>query len=253
MPHPLFEACVLQSKRVESSEDFKNLIRSNVRLMVPHEAFVCGCGALHALGITVDYLIPVDFPGGYLQEIRNASGHIDTPVVRYWYENRTPVFVDPSYSSIEVQPPWLERFHQFGLRNLASDGFVDQTRGIATYFSFHNLPAIDTTALTSLFAHLTPLLHQTFVQVVSNHRLHQGMKPDFMHILSARDMEIVMLICQGKSNEEIAKSLSLAVSTIKNKVSLILEKTGCANRAGLAAEMGRQSRKGKFALEPIIL
>ncbi len=221
--------------------------------MLPHEAFVCGCGALHALGITVDYLVTVDFPAGYLQEIRNASGHIDTPVVRYWYENRTPVFVDGEYSSMEVQPPWLERFHHFGLRNLASDGYVDQSRGLATYFSYHNLPLVDQPALTKLFAKLTPLLHRTFVQVVSNHRAHLGMKPDFMHLLSARDMEIVMLICQGKSNEEIAKTLGLAVSTIKNKVSLILEKTSCANRAGLAAEMGRQSRKGKFGPDPIIL
>lgn len=253
MPNTLFDACVRQSGLVGNSEEFKHLIRAQVRKILPHEAFVCGCGAVHALGISVDYMVGVDFPAEYLQAIRNPSGHIDTPVIRYWYENRTPVFIDSETASFEFQSNWLERFRQFGWRNLASDGFVDAARGTATYFSFHNLPKINRAELTDLFARLTPLLHQTFVQVVSNYRECAGLRSHLTHILSARDLEIVELICQGKSNDEIAKTLGLAVSTIKNKVSLILEKTGCGNRTALAAEMERQSQRQKFGADPIFL
>ena len=48
--------------------------------------------------------------------------------------------------------------------------------------------------------------------------------------LSLREMEILALVAQGKSNGEIAAELSLAEKTVRNHVSVILGKLGVTNR-----------------------
>lgn len=48
--------------------------------------------------------------------------------------------------------------------------------------------------------------------------------------LSQREMEILALVTEGKSNGEIAADLSLAEKTVRNHVSAILSKLGLSNR-----------------------
>ncbi len=60
--------------------------------------------------------------------------------------------------------------------------------------------------------------------------------------LTPREVEILDLIDQGQSNQEIADRLFIGVSTVKNHVHHILEKLG-AQRRGEAAAMVRVARK----------
>lgn len=53
--------------------------------------------------------------------------------------------------------------------------------------------------------------------------------------LSPREREVTALITDGLSNKQIAHRMQLAIATIKDHVHRILEKTGLANRAALAA------------------
>ncbi|MCA6109789.1 response regulator transcription factor [Bradyrhizobium cenepequi] len=52
--------------------------------------------------------------------------------------------------------------------------------------------------------------------------------------LTARENEILRLIVEGKSNTEISEQLHLAEGTVKNYVSVILEKCQAKNRTELA-------------------
>ena len=51
---------------------------------------------------------------------------------------------------------------------------------------------------------------------------------------SERELAILQYICQGLSNKEIAEKLSLQPGTIKNLVSIMLNKTFCVSRTALA-------------------
>lgn len=51
--------------------------------------------------------------------------------------------------------------------------------------------------------------------------------------LSKREMQIVSLICQGKSNGEMSSELSLSQRTIENHRQRIAKKTGCRTTAEL--------------------
>ncbi|MCH7714247.1 MAG: helix-turn-helix transcriptional regulator, partial [Chloroflexi bacterium] len=53
--------------------------------------------------------------------------------------------------------------------------------------------------------------------------------------LTSREVEVLRLIANGRSNREIASELVISINTVTNHVKNILGKTGCANRTEAAA------------------
>ena len=51
---------------------------------------------------------------------------------------------------------------------------------------------------------------------------------------TSRELEILGYVCRGMTNAEIADRLNLRPGTVKNMISLLLNKTGCISRAQLA-------------------
>ena len=56
----------------------------------------------------------------------------------------------------------------------------------------------------------------------------------FLKDLTDNELNIIRLYCQGNNRKEIAQKLSFSESTIKNIITLILEKTGFASMSKLA-------------------
>jgi len=237
-----FAHCEREAAGVEEIDDFKDWIRHCVRPLIPHGALACAHGRLHAWGISLDYLVTVDYPTSYLETLRNPWGHMDTPLARWWYERGTSIFFDADHPPADTPAPWLEHFRQHGLRNTAVDGVLDKENSIATYFSFHRLPTLDEVALRSTFKKLTPLLHRTFARVI--HRYTEKTTPLAFKCstLTSREQDIATYISKGKSNSDIALLLNMSENTVRNYVSRIFDKTGCKNRAGLAAAVVLQEQ-----------
>jgi DNA-binding NarL/FixJ family response regulator len=57
--------------------------------------------------------------------------------------------------------------------------------------------------------------------------------------LTAREQQILQLLAEGNSNEEISRSLFISVRTVENHVSAILIKLGTDSRKGAAKEARR--------------
>ena len=51
--------------------------------------------------------------------------------------------------------------------------------------------------------------------------------------LSSREQEILVMVCRGLSNQEIADELFISKRTVDKHRANILEKTGCKNTANL--------------------
>ena len=70
-------------------------------------------------------------------------------------------------------------------------------------------------------------------------RLHQlagkGTRPHLPAGLSPREVEVLRLVTQGKSNREIAEELVISERTVANHIASIFNKTGVENRAAAAA------------------
>jgi DNA-binding NarL/FixJ family response regulator len=61
--------------------------------------------------------------------------------------------------------------------------------------------------------------------------------------LSQQEKHVLMLVSEGRTNREIAKSLYLGEGTVRNYVSSILSKLGVSNRAEAAAYAVEHSLK----------
>lgn len=83
---------------------------------------------------------------------------------------------------------------------------------------------------------LSPVATRTLVERLLAHPEHQS-TPAAAHLemLTAREVEVLGLIAQGLSNDEIATSLVVSPLTVKTHVSRILTKTDLRDRAQLVA------------------
>jgi DNA-binding NarL/FixJ family response regulator len=58
--------------------------------------------------------------------------------------------------------------------------------------------------------------------------------------LSAREVEVLKLLAEGRSNQQIAADLSISLNTVARHVSHIFDKTGATNRTEAGAYAHRQ-------------
>lgn len=103
----------------------------------------------------------------------------------------------------------------FLLKDSALDEVLEAIRTVMTGDDFFS-PAL----LGSLSSHLKS-------------GMANGLRSD--ETLSARELEILVAVCQGLSNQEIADRLFISKRTVDKHRANILEKTGCRNTAHLVA------------------
>ncbi len=73
---------------------------------------------------------------------------------------------------------------------------------------------------------------------------HAALPPSFSrdgpHRVSARELEIIMLVARGFENKEIARKLDIREQTVKNHLGRVMRKVGVRNRQELAVFAVRQ-------------
>lgn len=89
------------------------------------------------------------------------------------------------------------------------------------------------TTITAGESYVTPSLSARLLTHVSN-RLSSNSESTPARSLSTREMEVLELLAEGKSNKEIALRLDLQEKTVKHHVSHILSKLGASNRTEAA-------------------
>jgi DNA-binding CsgD family transcriptional regulator len=69
-----------------------------------------------------------------------------------------------------------------------------------------------------------------------------GAHPDVQ--LTPREIEIGRLLCQGRTNKEIARTLGISPNTVRNQIARISQRLGARNRAQLATLMASAGLQG---------
>lgn len=62
--------------------------------------------------------------------------------------------------------------------------------------------------------------------------------------LSEREQEVLRLLCQARTNHQIARQMSIADTTVKTHVSSIMRKMGVSNRLEIVVEAHRRGIGG---------
>jgi pimeloyl-ACP methyl ester carboxylesterase/DNA-binding CsgD family transcriptional regulator len=73
----------------------------------------------------------------------------------------------------------------------------------------------------------------------------QGRNDAGTDALTARELDVLRLIAEGRSNQEVADTLVISIHTVNNHVKSILSKTGAVNRTEAAAYAHRHGLVGR--------
>jgi DNA-binding NarL/FixJ family response regulator len=138
---------------------------------------------------------------------------------------RKALDIDPNLK-ILVLSNFGDEVHYFNIIQAGAKGFVHKTSGI------HELRA----AIEKVMAGESYFSNELLRKIISNinssgtFRNANGKSEDK---LTRRELEVLQLVSNGLSNEEIADKLNISVTTVKGHRSNLLMKTGTKNTAGL--------------------
>lgn len=228
------EQCLTAAERVCDIDAFKAWTRAHVRPILGYQHLACGHGRTTSSGVAMEHVVVVDYPVEHLLAIRNAAGGIDTPLMRRWLATRRPVYFDAQAPWDGIDPVWLEKFVQRGLRNGVADAVYDEAICVGTYFSFHALPTIKEGSLDEVLQDLTPALHGALLRAIASTETNLQMAVRRLSTLTEKEREIALLIGRGMSNAEIGQRVRSSESTVKHYLSSIMKKTDCENRVHVA-------------------
>lgn len=230
------DAASLGAAGVRTVEAFKDWMRQTIRSVLPHQAYLAGYGHIHAAGVSLDYAVLVDYPTGYLKDIRNRAGGIESPIMRRWFATHAPVIFEADHPWPDVTPEWLQLFRKHGLQNALAHAVYDAPRCVGTYHCFYRLPGRIGDEHVELAKALVPILHDTLCRVMTR----MSAPKDFaarLAELSPREQEILQWVRLGKTNGEIASIAKLSENTVKHHLTRLFTKLEVENRAQLISRL----------------
>jgi DNA-binding NarL/FixJ family response regulator len=118
-----------------------------------------------------------------------------------------------------------DEVHYFNIVQAGAKGFILKTSGI------HELQA----AITEVLAGESYFSNELLRKIIANINTPVGDTPmdKTGEKITKREMEVLQLVANGLSNEEIAEKLHISVTTVKGHRSNLLSKSGSKNTAGL--------------------
>jgi len=95
-----------------------------------------------------------------------------------------------------------------------------------------------TAVINSLTPHVLSQQDLEHLQIRENRRAQENLR---VQQLNAQELRVFALLAEGMSNKEIAQTINLSQNTIRNYVSMILDKLGLSNRTEIALVSQRRS------------
>lgn len=126
---------------------------------------------------------------------------------------------------------------QLGLGPALAHGAREFLGESAGFFVFLRMPVVPGRRQAYFAEVLMPHLFTTLHRMLQSEKIVPGRRPYAGVRLSEREIEVMALIRDGKTNQQIAQSLTLSPLTVKNHVQNILRKLDVANRAQAVAKV----------------
>ena len=95
-----------------------------------------------------------------------------------------------------------------------------------------------TAVINSLIPHVLTKSDLEHLQMRENRRAQENFR---VQQLNAQELRVFELLAEGMSNKEIAETINLSQNTVRNYVSMILDKLGLTNRTEIALVSQRRS------------
>ena len=199
---------------------------------LPHELLIFGSGDFSAAGFRSDILArTAAIEANPIQEREFAC--LTRMMLDAWQEcGRQPRFHRADAGGCAI----AQSLHRLGIDNALTHGAREFSGESSAFFVFLRLPEVVESRLAYFAEMFMPYLHTALHRML---RAEKTLAPPVWEggvRLSPREAEVVVLLRDGKTNQQIAESLELSPSTVKNHVQNILRKLEVGNRAQAVAK-----------------
>ena len=215
---------------VQSLDEYQSLIRNKVRRVLPHTMAFSGLVDLWKLNV-IDY-VNIDFPANYLHHVIAESGALKSPLIRCWKKKYQPFYVNDIQVMSVIDPGWVNAAAQYKVNNIVVHGLVDMSGKLTSYFCFANAPVAWTNSHCRLLQLIFPGLHVALQRVLTNESKQRVEAVN----LSSREIDIIRLLQNGRTNKQIAITLGISENTVRNHIHNTFEKLNVKNRAQAIAK-----------------
>ncbi|MGH8640847.1 MAG: XrtB/PEP-CTERM-associated transcriptional regulator EpsA [Burkholderiales bacterium] len=228
LEHYLF--VVESSLQVRKSHQFFLWVQGQLQSLLPHEILFCVHGDLQRRDYTVARYTSAPFPDEQFAEIRHPENGLVAKVIQAWKKNWEEPCVFNQNGQLGLYPQVELLMAEYRLPNLACHGTHSVNGGASSCFIFARLPQPPGPRQCYLLELLLPHLHAAFVRTMIDER-RELRTPLVPHALTAREIEILRWVSEGKNNHQIGDALRISPLTVKNHIQNILKKLEVQNRA----------------------
>lgn len=228
--------------QVKTGPELISWVGQDLQPILAHGAFVCGMGKIRGYSVSPITFFASNFPVEYLRALKQQDGYYFSAAINNWLKSGEAQLLDSTaIASANLDDVWLKRFQASGLQNIAAHGVYEYSRQHASYFSFHQIPEPLGEHHRRLLNLLVPHMHVALLRILHQIKSNTNLSPGSTNrTLTARELEVLAWVCEGKTSTEIASILGIAASTVRNQIQSILVKLRVSTRSQAAAKAIRK-------------
>ncbi len=229
-----------RSLRVHARSHFFVWAQGILQALLPHEILVCALAGARPQEFVIDVLSSAPVPPNDAEFLRRPGGGFIEQLARGWRQaGRRPVVYQRGAAAGDIDAQLAVEIAGTPFNNFAAHGMCGVDGALNSFFVLLNQPNAIGAREVYLLETLLPFLHATWLRVhLGQPRavLPLGATRDATSVLSARELEVIRWVHDGKSNGQIGALLKISPLTVKNHVQKILRKLNVQNRTQAVAK-----------------
>jgi len=225
------------SVKVKRRSDFFSWVQGVFQGLLAHEILICALFDPATRSYRMESMSSHPLDEQRLAGLCGTSGALVYRLIAMWERGgRQPIAIEGGGAPSAAEQSVAGEVQRLELDNVLAHGMPGIDGRAAGFFCFAKLVGDLGERGNSTLELLVPYLYAAWVRANCAAARQEGLTPlSTKEILTAREVEILTWVEQGKSNNEIAQILSISPLTVKNHVQKILRKLNVQNRAQAVA------------------
>ena len=224
---------LLASRLVNQRHHFFNWVQGPLQALIPHEILLCGIADQHGRLLHERFSACRYFRDEHFKCFCRPVDGLLVQMLQEWEEDYHPRLI--AFSQDGAATGWSARLDDLELKNMAFHGKRGIDGQIQGYTGFSRVTRPFDAKLEMYMEILLPQLLGTLSRVIANEaKINTPRKPS-AGIITAREVEVLAWVREGKSNAEIAQILGLSMWTVKNRVRRSMQKLVARTRGQAVA------------------
>jgi len=242
-----------ESLNVCNRFQFYRWAQGTLQGLLSHEMLLCVCGDLLSYRFKYSTFSCIDVDQNIIEKLTDPVDGALISIIETWLKSGRKPLCYAAGPGGAAEDPVTTKLRSLGFGHALAHGARDISSNEGSFFVLLQMPNAPETRHENLLDLLMPHLHMALYRILrwDGDAGTTEVVPE--SVFSAREAEVLNLIGQGKTNQEIGNLLAISPLTAKNHVHNILRKLRVTNRAQavskahaarlIAAEPRRRARQ----------